>query len=82
MFKIPIFVCDFGDIDCIFGLDAGKVAVSSHEHEQAEFDSMHKEHGQPEQLYRISCNAVCHLRSVKIIELKPFKAATIDVADV
>ncbi len=23
-FKLPIFVCDLGDIDCIFGLDAGK----------------------------------------------------------
>ncbi len=25
-FKLPIFVCDLGDIDCIFGLDAGKEA--------------------------------------------------------
>ncbi|MBL0686807.1 MAG: retroviral-like aspartic protease [Sulfurospirillum sp.] len=25
-FKLPIFVCDLGDIDCIFGLDAGKKA--------------------------------------------------------
>ncbi len=25
MFKLPIFVCDLGDIDCIFGLGAGKV---------------------------------------------------------
>ncbi len=25
-FKLSIFVCDLGDIDCIFGLDAGKVA--------------------------------------------------------
>ncbi len=25
-FKLTIFVCDLGDIDCIFGLDAGKEA--------------------------------------------------------
>ncbi len=25
-FKLPIFVCDLGDIDCIFGLDAEKEA--------------------------------------------------------
>ncbi len=25
-FKLIIFVCDLGYIDCIFGLDAGKVA--------------------------------------------------------
>ncbi len=25
-FKLPIFVCDLGDIDGIFGLDAGKEA--------------------------------------------------------
>ncbi len=25
-FKLPIFICDLGDIDCIFGLDAGKEA--------------------------------------------------------
>ncbi len=25
-FNLPIFVCDMGDIDCIFGLDAGTVA--------------------------------------------------------
>ncbi len=25
-FKLPIFVCDLGDIDCIFRLDAGNEA--------------------------------------------------------
>ncbi len=25
-YKLPIFVCDMGYIDCIFGLDAGKEA--------------------------------------------------------
>ncbi len=25
-FNLPIFVCDLGEIDCIFGLDAGKEA--------------------------------------------------------
>ncbi len=35
-FKLPIFVCNLGDINSIFGLDAGKKLVSSHVHEQAE----------------------------------------------
>ncbi len=35
-FKLPIFVCDLGDIDCLFVLDAGKRLVSSHVHKQAE----------------------------------------------
>ncbi len=26
MFKLPIFVCDLEDINCIFGLDDGKFA--------------------------------------------------------
>ncbi len=25
-FKLPFFICDLGEIDCIFGLDAGKEA--------------------------------------------------------
>ncbi len=26
MFKLPIFICDLGDLDCISGMDAGKTA--------------------------------------------------------
>ncbi len=36
--------------------------------------------GEPDQLSRSSCNAICYLRAVKRIELKLFKAATIEVA--
>ncbi len=39
-FKLPIFVCDMEDIDCIFGLDAGIEAISLHVHKQAEIGSM------------------------------------------
>ncbi len=38
-FKLPIFACDLGEIDCIFGLDAGKKLVSLHVHDQAGFGS-------------------------------------------
>ncbi len=39
-FKLPIFICDLGDIDCIFGLDAGKKPVLLHLHKQAGSGSM------------------------------------------
>ncbi len=26
IFKLPIFDCDLGDLDCIFGMEAGKIA--------------------------------------------------------
>ncbi len=35
---------------------------------------------EPEQLSMSSCNAIWHLRAVQTIELKQFKAATIEVA--
>ncbi len=38
------------------------------------------EHDEPKQLSRSNCNAICHLRAVQKIELKPFNATTIEVA--
>ncbi len=37
-------------------------------------------HNEPKQLFRSICNAICHLRAVQRIELKLFKATTIEVA--
>ncbi len=45
--------------------------ASLHVHEQAYFGLM---------LIRSDCNAICHLRAVQRIELKPFKSTTIEVA--
>ncbi len=69
-----------GDIDCIFGLDAGKVAgfITCALTGMIWFNA--NEHDEPEQLSGSSCNAVRHLRAVKRIELKPFKVANIEVA--
>ncbi len=60
-FKLPIFVCDLGDIDCIFGLDAGKEAgfIICAQTGRIWFNA--NEHDEPKQLSRSSCNAVCHL---------------------
>ncbi len=79
-FKLPIFVCDLEDIDCIFGLDAEKQAgfITCARTGRIWFNA--NEHGEPEQLSRSSSNAICHLRAVRSIELKPFKATTIEVA--
>ncbi len=79
-FKLPIFVCDLGDIDYIFGLDAGKEAgfITCAGTGRIWFNA--NEHGEPEQLSRSSSNAICHLRAVQRIKLKPFKATTIEVA--
>ncbi len=38
------------------------------------------EHDEPKQLSRSNCNAICYLRAVQWIELKLFKATTIEVA--
>ncbi len=75
----PVFVCDLGDIDCIFGLDAGKEAgfITPARTGRIWFNA--NEHGEPEKLSRNSSNAICHLRAVQRIELKPFKATTIEV---
>ncbi len=71
-FKLPIFVCDLGDIDCIFGLYAGKQAgfITCAQTGRIWFNA--NEHGEPEQLSRSSSNAICHL--------KPLKATTIKIA--
>ncbi len=80
MFKLAIFVCDLGDIDCIFGLDAWKEAgfITCARTGRIWFNA--NKHDKPRQLSRSSCNAICHLRTVQRIELKPFKAITIEVA--
>ncbi len=79
-FKLSIFVCDLGDIYCIFGLDAGMEAgfITCAQTDRIWFNA--NEHDEPKQLPRSSSNAVCHLRAVQRIELKPFKARTIKVA--
>ncbi len=60
-FKLPIFFCDLGEIDCIFGLDAGKEAgfITCARKGRIWFNA--NEHDEPKQLSRSSCNAVCHL---------------------
>ncbi len=79
-FKLPIFICDLEDIDCIFGLDAGKEAgfITCARTGRIWFNA--NEHGEPEQLSRSSSIAICHLQPVQRIELKPFKATAIEVA--
>ncbi len=80
MFNLSIFVCDLGDLDSIFGLDVGKIAccITCACTGRIWFNA--NERGEPEQLSRSSCNAICQLGAVKRIELKPFKAAMIEVA--
>ncbi len=79
-FKLSIFFYDLRDINCIFWLDAGKEAgfITCAQTGIIWFNA--NEHDEPEQLSRSSCNAICHLRAVKRIKLKPFKATTIEVA--
>ncbi len=79
-FELPIFVCDLGDIDCIVGLDTGKEASFIRCTRTGRIWFNANEHGDPEQLYRSCSNAICCLRAVQKIELKPFKATTIKVA--
>ncbi len=69
MFKLPIIVCDLGELDCIFGLDAGKIAgfVTCAHTGRIWFNVNEK--GDPEPLSRSSCNAICHLRAVNCILL-------------
>ncbi len=50
--------------------------ASLHVNEQADTDQQ----DEPKQLSRNDCNAICHLRAVQRIELKLFKAATIEIA--
>ncbi len=79
-FNLPIFVCHMRDIDCIFGLDAGSVAgfITCARTGKLWFNANQCE--EPKQLSRSDCNAIFHLRTVQRIELKPFKATTIEVA--
>ncbi len=79
-FNLPIFVCDMGDIDCIFRLDLGTVAVfiTCHQTDRLWFNANQWE--EPKQLSRSYSNAICHLQAVQRLELKPFKTCTIKVA--
>ncbi len=79
MFNLPIFICDMGEIDCIFGLDTGKEAgfITCARTCRIWFNA--NEHDEPKQLSRSNCNAICQLRAVQRIELNPFKATTIKV---
>ncbi len=72
-FNLPIFVCDMGEIACIFRLDAGSVAgfITCARTGRLWFNA-----NQREELSRSDC----HLRAVQKIELKQFKATTIEVA--
>ncbi len=76
-FNLPIFVCDLGEIDCIFGLDAGKEAgfITCARTGRIWFNA--NENDEPKQLSRSNTNAICHIRAVQRMELKPFKATTI-----
>ena len=79
-FNLPIFICDLGDLDCIFGMDAARTAgfIICARTGKIWFNA--EELGKPELLIRNSCNAICHLRAVRRLELKPFEKATIEVA--
>ncbi len=78
-FNLPIFVLDMAEIDCIFGLDAGSVAgfITCARTSRLWFNANQCE--EPKQVSRSDCNAICHLRAVQRIELKPFEATTIEV---
>ncbi len=79
-FNLFIFVCDMGDIDYIFGLDAGTVAgfITCHRTGRLWFNANQRE--EPNQLSRSYSNVICHHRAVLTVELKPFKTCTIEVA--
>ncbi len=74
MFNLLIFICDLGEIDCIFGLDAGKEAgfITCARMDRIWFNA--NEHDEPKQMSKSNSNAICNLRAVKRIELKQFKA--------
>ncbi len=79
-FNLPIFVCDMGFIDCIFRLDAGTVAgfIICQRTGRLWFNANQRD--EPKQLSRSDSNAICHIRAVQRVELKPFKTCPIEVA--
>ncbi len=79
-FNLPIFVCDLGEIDCIFGLDAGKEAGFIRCAQTGRIWFNANQHDELKQLSRSYSNAICHLQAVQRIELKLLKATTIEVA--
>ncbi len=79
-FNLPIFVCDMGDIDCIFVLDAGTVAgfITCQRTGRLWFNA--NQCDEPKQLSGSDSNAICHLRALQRVELKQFKTYTVKVA--
>ncbi len=66
-------MCDLGEIDCSFGLDAGKGAGFMTCARTGKIWFNLNEYNEPKQLSRSSSNAICHLRAVKRFELKRSK---------
>ncbi len=64
-FNLPIFVCDLGEIDCIFVLDAGKEAgfTTCAYTDRIWFNG--NQHDEPKQLSWSNSNAICHLQAVQ-----------------
>ncbi len=60
-FNLTIYVCDMGDLDCIFELDTGTVAgfITCHRTGRLWFNA--NQNDKPKQLSRSNCNASCHL---------------------
>ncbi len=80
-FNLPIFLSDMGEIDCIFRLNAASVAGFITCAWIARLWFKANQHEQLKQLSRSDCIAICQLRAVQRIELKLFKATTIEVAN-
>ncbi len=57
-FNLPIFICDMGEIDCIFGLNTGSVAgfITRERTGRLWFNSNQRE--EPKQLSRGDYNAI------------------------
>ncbi len=68
------------EIDCIFWLNAAKEAgfITCARTGRIWFSA--NQHDGPKQLSRSNSNAICYLQTVQRIELKPFKATTIEIA--
>ncbi len=72
MFKLPFFICNLGDLNCIFGMNARKIG----DFHTCSWRGKNWFHAK---LSRCSCNAIFYLRAVKRIELKLLKDVTNEV---
>ncbi len=61
LLKLSIFVCDLCDINCIFGMDGGKIAgfITCSQTGRTWFNV--DPTGKPQHISRQRCNVVCHL---------------------